>query len=155
MKYRAGDKFIIEIESRVNNQLYKVKGFNTLVFDERGLDRLEQIHDRLPCGDCEYEDVPYGQEPCEVCCHHHESKYKPKTEDIQVGDEVEHAGISEQERGIVIEKEHDELQNRIWLRVIRSQKAKYSFWSEELCHRTGKTYPELIKALESLPKDGE
>lgn len=46
MKYEKGDKFLIEIESRLANEqvgLYKVKGFNTLVFDDCGLDRLEQL----------------------------------------------------------------------------------------------------------------
>lgn len=28
-------------------------------------------------------------------------------------------------------------------------------WGKEYCTRTGKTYPELIKALEKLPKEGD
>lgn len=49
-KYKAGDKFIIEIEERVSvnadpKELYKIKGFNSLVFDEDGLDRLERGSD--------------------------------------------------------------------------------------------------------------
>ncbi len=41
-KYKPGDKFVIEIDEQVGN-LYKIKGFNTLVFDDFGLDRLGQL----------------------------------------------------------------------------------------------------------------
>ena len=41
-KYEKGDKFIIEIEGQIGN-LYKIKGFNALVFDNNGLDRLGQM----------------------------------------------------------------------------------------------------------------
>ena len=47
MKYNIGDKFVIEIESIVfchSKPLYKIKGFNTLVFDDNGLDRLEKTN---------------------------------------------------------------------------------------------------------------
>lgn len=54
--YDVGDKFVIEIETeygahasyidadmeKVPDVLYRVKGFNSLVFDESGLDRLER-----------------------------------------------------------------------------------------------------------------
>lgn len=55
MKYKKGDKFIIEI-SEVHThwtddgkpyKLYRVKGFNSLVLDEYGLDRLEQAKKEL------------------------------------------------------------------------------------------------------------
>ena len=47
-KYNVGDKFLIEIEEALPgicngvlmNKLYRVKGFNALVFDEFGLDKL-------------------------------------------------------------------------------------------------------------------
>ena len=41
-KYEKGDKFIIEIEGQIGN-LYKIKGFNALVFDNNGLDRLGRL----------------------------------------------------------------------------------------------------------------
>lgn len=62
MRYKAGDKFIIEIETHYNHsgeknstrplndrdkadvsELYRVRGFKTLVFDEAGLDRLHKF----------------------------------------------------------------------------------------------------------------
>lgn len=40
--YKTGDKFIIELGEQVGN-LFKVKGFNALVFDEHGLNKLGQL----------------------------------------------------------------------------------------------------------------
>ena len=53
MKYKVGDKFLIEIEEVYEtglpfsspDELFKVKGFNSLVFDKNGLDKLEKIDD--------------------------------------------------------------------------------------------------------------
>ena len=47
MKYNIGDKFVIEIENIAlshGEPLYRIKGFNTLVFDDNGLDRLEKTN---------------------------------------------------------------------------------------------------------------
>lgn len=155
MKYKTGDKFIIEIESRINSQgLYKVKGFRTLVLDDNELDGLEQAHEQSGhdgCKGCEHEEQPTTISPCDECSRNMLDFWTPKTEEIQVGDEVEHN--EGKIKGIVICKEYDEDKERVWLRVLTDQKAKYHFWSETLCHRTGKTYPELIKALEQLPKE--
>lgn len=41
-KYKKGDKFIVELEEQVGD-LRRVKGFNALVFDDFGLDRLGQL----------------------------------------------------------------------------------------------------------------
>ena len=46
--YNIGDKFIIKIgdilhSPATNNKLYKIEGFNSLVFDESGLDRLQKM----------------------------------------------------------------------------------------------------------------
>lgn len=41
-KYNKGDKFIIELDEQMGN-LWRVKGFSTLVFDNFGLDRLGQL----------------------------------------------------------------------------------------------------------------
>ena len=47
-KYKVGNRFIIEIEEAVNISttpytLYKIKGFNSLVFDDNGLDKLKSL----------------------------------------------------------------------------------------------------------------
>lgn len=41
-KYNKGDKFIIELDEQMGN-LWRIKGFNALVFDDFGLDRLGQL----------------------------------------------------------------------------------------------------------------
>lgn len=45
-KYKVGDKFVIEIgaERLGDPILYRIKGFNALVFDDNGLDRLERVN---------------------------------------------------------------------------------------------------------------
>ena len=54
MKYNVGDKFVIEIGEVYNSglpfenddepcTLYRIKGFNSLVFDENGLDKLKKL----------------------------------------------------------------------------------------------------------------
>ena len=43
---KAGDKYIIEIEEVIgsdSNPLAKIKGFNALVFDQNGLDKLKRL----------------------------------------------------------------------------------------------------------------
>ena len=66
-KYKVGDKFIIEIaevyenvlsgidafEAAISEPLYKIKGFNSLVFDKNGLDKLEKLKESLP--------IPYSE----------------------------------------------------------------------------------------------
>lgn len=49
-KYNIGDKFLIEIESVLSDKdlpfeqdLFKIKGFNSLVFDEYGLNKLQKV----------------------------------------------------------------------------------------------------------------
>lgn len=59
-KYKVGDKFIVEIEEIYNGDLVKheehmhlhrIKGFNSLVLDEYGLDKLQQINPKLKIED--------------------------------------------------------------------------------------------------------
>ena len=58
-KYNAGDKFIIEIgeeyetsmkfglEENSPVELFKIKGFNSLVFDDNGLDKLQKYEEEV------------------------------------------------------------------------------------------------------------
>lgn len=55
-KYKVGDKFIVEIEEIYNGDLVKheehihlhrIKGFNSLVLDEYGLDKLQQYEEEV------------------------------------------------------------------------------------------------------------
>lgn len=48
-----GKKYIIELEDKPvgNSGLYKVKGFNSLVFDQNGLNKLEPYIESIKPGD--------------------------------------------------------------------------------------------------------
>lgn len=56
MAYKTGDKFVIEIDSVMTNKkgnLYGIKGFKVLVFDDYGLEQLEKVpsKDEVPSKD--------------------------------------------------------------------------------------------------------
>lgn len=42
--YKKGDKFVIELDEQVGN-LWKIKGFHALTFNDFGLDKLKQVVD--------------------------------------------------------------------------------------------------------------
>lgn len=74
-KYSVGQKFIIEIgaERLGDPTLYRIKGFNTLVFDDNGLDRLEQVNNSVTLRDAYDEGFEKGLEEgrnekdCKAC----------------------------------------------------------------------------------------
>ena len=51
-KYKAGDKFVVEVDKVLSDadspfiegELYRIKGFKSLVFDEFGLDKLDKYY---------------------------------------------------------------------------------------------------------------
>lgn len=69
MKYNIGDKFVIEIENIAlshGEPLYRIKGFNTLVFDDNGLDKLKKVDDTLLTQKFEIGDeITYGSDSIE------------------------------------------------------------------------------------------
>ena len=53
-KYKVGDKFIVEVKEVLNDELlyntenlYKIDGFKTLVFDDYGLDKLQKYEEEV------------------------------------------------------------------------------------------------------------
>lgn len=66
MSYCVGDKFILEIVDVHNGEssdkkLYRMKGFNSLVFDDNGLRKLEKVEKEIVVGDVIHhkkDDVP-------------------------------------------------------------------------------------------------
>lgn len=45
---KVGDKFVVEVEeiyTSKNGLLYRMKGFNSLVFDDTGISKLVRLHD--------------------------------------------------------------------------------------------------------------
>lgn len=157
MKYKAGDKFIIEIDKKFKSDLdrdgirilYRIKGFKSLVFDDNGLDRLEQVHEHDGCDGCEYVSKSINAYPCYDCKRNYKDKWTPKTEEIQVGDEVEHDdGV----KAVVYQIAGDCIYG---LRKKEGGTIIKVLWGRRVCTRTGKTYPGLIKALEELPTEEE
>lgn len=86
MSYNIGDKFIIEIEKELYDDpyhgeslapgkpLYKIKGFNALVFDSNGLDKLEKYEEPKPeRGWEEVSDTIFGKGTRTRCMHCGES----------------------------------------------------------------------------------
>lgn len=52
MKVSVGDKFVLEVaeilEGMSQSKLYRMKGFNALVFDEIGIEKLTKLQDVWP-----------------------------------------------------------------------------------------------------------
>ena len=72
----VGDKFIIEVGEvewhPTKGNRYWIKGFNTLVFDDNGLKRLEKYEKpqkEVPhtCEFCVYQDIDSDCYPCSRC----------------------------------------------------------------------------------------
>ena len=106
-------RYIIEIEEepyvrRGENALYRAKGFNSLVFDQVGLDKLTPFNKELEesyqkglcdgkarnedgCIGCRYDDGTTEHSPCNYCCNAYSNQWsaKPCSDEIEVGDEVE------------------------------------------------------------------
>lgn len=86
-RYKVGDKFVIEIGhsywSPTLGNRYFIKGFDTLVFDDKGLDRLEKYRKELEtCENCVWKWSDRRYPPCSVCnCNYDlviESKFESK-----------------------------------------------------------------------------
>ena len=54
----VGDKFIIEIGEVFTENLYRVKGFNSLVFDDNVLNKLEKYEPTHVAGPADGHDLP-------------------------------------------------------------------------------------------------
>ena len=139
-------KYIIEIEEKplcvfdkdtqtFFPRLWRVKGFNSLVFDEEGLSRLEELNSDYinehygdlqdeayqrgfedgkevndkGCEGCKYAVMGSDTTICGQCCngYHNQWTAKQTDDEIKVGDEVR--GINENEKLIItaIESEYD------------------------------------------------
>lgn len=86
---RIGDKFIIEIGaidwSPQRGHRFWAKGFNTLCFDDNGIDKLKKYKEppkEVPhtCENCKYRHHGKRYYPCSLC----ENNYDVETEDMFV-----------------------------------------------------------------------
>ena len=139
----VGNKYIIEIEEayapiqRIGTQrdlplLYRVKGFNSLVFDEEGLNKLEKYDP-----DKEY-DRGYEQGCADT----------EKENMIRVGDEVQDIRCDNLETGIVTELKGDF--------VFGYYDATSIFrWPKDCVRKTGKHFPQVTELLEKIKEVDE
>lgn len=93
---KIGDRYIIEIDDILSNTnktecLYCIKGFNSLVFDQKGIDKLLKYNDCIKIDLAKAEKQGYEKGLAE----------SKEEDEIKVGDEV----IWESGKGIVISME--------------------------------------------------
>ena len=101
--YKAGDRFIIEIEEVFTGKAtgypqYRIKGFDKLVMDDRGLVKLSKFEDKQEprCADCRFFhklkhnfEVGKGFEESHCCTIMIEHDFEPPVKDITWVQEVE------------------------------------------------------------------
>lgn len=81
---RVGDKFIIEVGSTYYSPTmgnkYFIKGFNSLVFDDNGINKLERYKPAVPhtCENCKYRHYEREMPPCSMC----DNNYDIETRDM-------------------------------------------------------------------------
>lgn len=84
MKYNKGDKFVIEIEKKIEEAgIYKIKGFKSLVFDDYGLDKLKQLN--IPDASASLDEFNNGREDAWMMA---QKIYKPTNEGGLRGSDV-------------------------------------------------------------------
>ncbi len=177
-------KYIIEIEEKplcvfdkdtqtYFPRLWRVKGFNSLVFDEEGLSRLDELNSDYinkhygnlqddayqrgledgkavndkGCGGCKWEGRR-SHEICETCCNAYYNQWTAKDDKFEFGDEIiDSNGI----KGCVVSKDNEEYDTmyalfdccRVPQYVIQSNYRK-----------TGKRY-DIEKILEEMKGDND
>lgn len=126
-------KYVIEIEDepfgRNDNpvipygmdELYKAKGFNSLVFDQSGLDKLTPLEKELEeayqrglddgkarnengCVGCRYDNGRIDHSPCDYCCNAYSNQWmaKEKPDEIKVGDRVvDNSNAIKEDAGVI------------------------------------------------------
>lgn len=101
---KVGNQYVIEVEKEFldenNNKLYKIKGFNSLVFDENGIKKLtkykpEEEEEIDHCDTCEYRSTSGYDDPCKKCTYCYVSQYKKADNRIRRGDPFYYNGINE------------------------------------------------------------
>ena len=123
-------KYIIEIEDEPfvrrsalygEKSMYRAKGFNSLVFDQFGLDKLTPLDKELEeayqkglhdgtarnengCVGCIYDNGRIDHSPCDYCCNAYSNQWlaKEKSDEIKVGDEVMSNNAISDHSGIVL-----------------------------------------------------
>lgn len=139
---KIGDRYIIEIDDILSNTnktecLYRIKGFNSLVFDQRGIDKLLKYDDCIKIDLAKAEKQGYEKGLAE----------SKEEDEIKVGDEVTFTLYSNHEIdklcgikiGVTCRDEHI---------ILGNDYHTYTLCKEAL-HKTGRTYP-IAEIMEKL-----
>ena len=172
-------KYIIELEDEPMiansfhqevDELWKAKGFNSLVFDKYGLYKLtpyteldrkaiedetwglaERIADMsyddfVSCFEGETEEYVYGLPYHEVKAKY--EAWKKQKEEIHVGDEVED---NDGTRGIVFDIIGTDLLGVCW----EEERVSHFFWPKSYCRKTGRHFDEVERLLKKMRGEQE
>lgn len=175
-------KYIIEIEEKplcvfdkdtqtYFPRLWRVKGFNSLVFDEDGLSRLEELNSDyinehfgelqdeayqkgfedgknsidMGCEGCRYSLRFAKDEPCKSCSNCYKSKYEPmpkEDDSIKVGDEVVTRGVIPGNTFLVTKVTESSVYGI-------SNDGSWNFYNKDSATKTGKHY-DIQSILEAM-----
>lgn len=186
---KVGEKYVIEIDKTLvareaeplvtHTLLAKIKGFNSLVFDENGLSKLEKLEDVIKeecdrareegfnagryaiekqgvevhdgCDGCEYELCDGEKPPCIKCKASYRDLYKPKSNEIKVGDEVEFEIRSDGKefsgKGIVLGMPEHMVDT---LSVLLEDEYSVYCVPTMFSVKTGRHFPQIAEALEQI-----
>ena len=169
-------KYIIEIEdtpiqikdshTEEAYDVYKAKGFRSLVFDLNGLQKLEryeqqsayqkgyeaglaegrqQAEEHDGCQGCYYVPCGENEEPCRSCKYRYASQYRRADDKIRVGDEVIAAFTDERGTAVVTQVNNKNAQY-----IYANGDTGFAELSE--LKKTGRHFPEVEKFLEAMKK---
>ena len=173
-----GKKYIIELEDkpfhkRNGDFLYRVKGFNSLVFDMTGVGKLmpytepdlEQVRkgayekgyrraladvrEEHVCQTCVYFERDENEEPCVRCPRNFLDQYTPKQErdaEIRVGDEVRNGKNGW--TAVVVRIRDDDC-----LTLMDDKGAIADGYEITKFVKTGRHFPEIAAVLEKMRKE--
>ena len=169
-------KYIIELEDTPISvkdshtgeayDVYKAKGFRSIVFDLNGLQKLERYEQQSAyqkgyeaglaegrqqaeghdgCQGCYYEPCGEDEEPCRSCKYRYASQYRRSDDEIRVGDEVIVNGLT----GVVMRLDKKGNVDRYFTSDGKTFGNISGFQNNEVI-KTGRHFPEVEKLLEAM-----
>ena len=176
-------KYIIDIEEKplcvfdedtqtYFPRLWRVKGFNSLVFDEEGLSRLEELNSDYinehfgdlqdtayqkgfedgkwksedGCTGCKYEGKTGEHLPCDYCMNNFKNQWTAKDDKIEVGDEVRRKSASTNESSGIVTKDWENSYFIMWIDGSSGQ------WDKDRVIKTGRHF-DIASILEEMRHD--
>lgn len=156
------------------DELYKAKGFNSLVFDQFGLGKLTPLDKELDeayqqgledgkarnesgCIGCRYDDGTTEHSPCDYCCNAYSNQWsaKPCSDEIEVGDEVTYTFIDGAEiPPFVVFAIKDNGENRRYYEGYRRTDGKWVGGGLDY-KKTGRHFPQVAELFKAMKEGAE